>query len=197
MRKLVVSEFLTLDGVMQAPGGADEDRTGGFEHGGWQLPYFDDSLGETVTDGLNESGGMLLGRRTWEIFAAYWPTAPEEDRAFADPMNAMPKYVASRTLREPLAWNNSKLISGDLAEGVRALKQEPGKDLLVIGSGNLVQTLIASDLVDEYRLMIYPILLGSGARVFREGVLRRPLVLIESKVSTNGVLMANYRPADK
>jgi len=197
MRKLIVSEFVTLDGVMQAPGGADEDRTGGFEYGGWQMSYHDDIFGEIVVEGIAGASGFLLGRRTWEIFAGYWPTAPAEEQAVAEPLNNLPKYVASRTLREPLEWNNSTLISGDLAEGVRALKQESGKHLLVIGSGNLVQTLIASDLVDEYRLMIHPLVLGSGARLFREGVTRRPLALIETKVSTTGVLIANYRPADR
>jgi dihydrofolate reductase len=196
MRKLVINEFLTLDGVMQAPGGAEEDRTGGFEHGGWQQSYGDDVFGKTVIEGMAEAGGFLLGRRTFEIFAAYWPTAPAEDRAFAEPLNTLPKYVASRTLHEPLAWSNSTLISGDVAEGVRRLKQESGKDLHVIGSGNLVQTLIANDLIDEYRLMIHPIVLGSGARLFREGNPRRPLTLIDSKTSTTGVVLATYRPAD-
>jgi dihydrofolate reductase len=197
MRKLVVDEFLTLDGVMQAPGGADEDRTGGFEHGGWQQPYFDDIGAETVTKGIAETGGLVLGRKTYEIFAAYWPTAPEEERGIADPLNTMPKYVASRTLRGPLAWNNSTLISGDVAESVRELKQQSGKDLHVIGSGNLVHTLIANDLIDEYRLMFHPVVLGSGARLFREGNPRRPLALIEANTSTTGVLIASYRPADK
>jgi dihydrofolate reductase len=197
MRKLVVNEFLTLDGVMQAPGGADEDRSGGFEHGGWQQSYFDDIFAETVVEGMAEAGGFVLGRKTWEIFAAYWPTAPAEEQAVAEPLNTLPKYVASRTLREPLAWSNSTLISGDVTEGVRGLKQGSGKDLHVIGSGNLAQTLMENDLVDEYRLMFHPIVLGSGARLFREGVPRRPLTLIESKTSTTGVLIASYRPADK
>ena len=197
MRKLVVNEFLTLDGVMQAPGGTDEDRSGGFEHGGWQQPYFDDVFGKTVVEGMAEAGGFVLGRWTWEIFAAYWPTAPAEEQAVAEPLNALPKHVASRTLRDPLDWNNSRLIPGDLVDGVRRLKAESGKDLHVIGSGDLVQTLIRNDLIDEYRLMIHPILLGSGARLFREGNPRRPLALIESKTSTTGVLIATYRPADK
>jgi dihydrofolate reductase len=195
MRKLVVNEFLTLDGVMQAPGGADEDRTGGFEHGGWQMSHADDVVGQTVIEGIAGAGGFLLGRRTFDIFAGYWPTAPAEEHAVAEPLNKLPKYVASRTLSEPLSWNNSTLIAGDVADGVRGLKQQSGKDLHVIGSGNLVQTLIGSDLVDEYRLMIYPIVLGSGARLFRDGVPRRPLELIESKVTTTGVVIATYRPA--
>jgi dihydrofolate reductase len=197
MRKLVVNEFLTLDGVMQAPGAADEDLAGGFEHGGWQQPYFDDIFAETVTEGMAETGGFVLGRKTYEIFAAYWPTAPEEERGVADPLNTLPKHVASRTLREPLAWNNSSPIAGDIAEGVRTLKQQPGKDLHVIGSGNLVQTLIANDLIDEYRLMFHPVVLGSGARLFREGNPRRPLALIEAKTSTTGVLIVSYRSTDK
>lgn len=197
MRNLVVNEFLTLDGVMQAPGAPDEDRSGGFEHGGWQLSYFDDIFAETVTGGLAEAGCLVLGRKTWEIFAAYWPTAPAEEQAFAEPLNSMPKYVASRTLREPLAWSNSTVIAGDVADGVRRLKAEPGKDLQVIGSGDLCQTLIAEDLVDEYRLMIHPLVLGSGSRLFRDGNPRRPLGLVDTKPTTKGVLIATYRPTEK
>jgi dihydrofolate reductase len=197
MRKLIVYEFLTLDGVMQAPGGQDEDRSSGFEHGGWQQPYFDDVFGEAVTTGLAEAGGFVLGRRTWEIFASYWPTAPVEERGVADPLNNLPKYVASRTLSEPLTWSNSTLIAGDLAEGVRRLKSESGKDLQLFGSGDLMQTLMRDDLVDEYRLMIHPVVLGSGARLFRDGNLRRPLELTDSRTSTTGVLMTTYRPAEK
>jgi dihydrofolate reductase len=196
MRKLIVNQFLTLDGVMQAPGGQEEDRSGGFEHGGWQQPYFDDVFGEAITTGLAEAGGFLLGRRTWEIFAAYWPTAPVEERSVADPLNTLPKYVASRTLSEPLAWSNSTLIAGDLAEGVRRLKSESGQDLQLFGSGDLMQTLMGDDLIDEYRLMIHPVVLGSGARLFRDGNPRRPLTLTDSKTSTTGVLMLTYRPAE-
>jgi dihydrofolate reductase len=196
MRKLIVNEFLTLDGVMQAPGGQDEDRSGGFEHGGWQQPYFDEVFGEAVTTGLAEAGGFLLGRRTWEIFAAYWPTAPIEERSVADPLNTLPKYVASRTLSEPLGWSNSTLIVGDLAEGVRRLKAESGDDLHLFGSGDLMQTLMGDDLIDEYRLMIHPVVLGSGARLFRDGNPRRPLALTDSKTSTTGVLIATYRPVE-
>jgi dihydrofolate reductase len=196
MRKLIVNEFLTLDGVMQAPGGKDEDRSGGFEHGGWQQPYFDDVFGEAITTGLAEAGGFLLGRRTWEIFAAYWPTAPVEERSVADPLNTLPKYVASRTLSEPLGWSSSTLIAGDLAEGVRRLKSESGKDLQLFGSGDLMQTLMEHDLIDEYRLMVHPVVLGSGARLFRDGNPRRPLTLTDSKTSTTGVLMLTYRPAE-
>jgi dihydrofolate reductase len=196
MPKLIVNEFLTLDGVIQAPGGQDEDRSGGFDHGGWQQPYFDDIFANAVISGMAEAGGFVLGRKTWEIFAAYWPTAPAEEQAFAEPLNTLPKYVASRTLSEPLVWNNSTLIPGDVAEGVRQLKLQPGKDLHVIGSGVLVQALIGNDLVDEYRLMIHPIVLGTGARLFRDGNARRPLALVESTASSSGVLIATYRPAE-
>ncbi len=197
MRKLIVNEFLTLDGVMQAPGGQDEDRSGGFEHGGWQQPYFDNVFADAITTGMAEAGGFVLGRRTWEIFAAYWPTAPAEEREVADPLNNLPKYVASRTLSEPLGWTGSTLIAGDVAEGVRRLKSESGKDLQLFGSGYLMQTLMRDDLIDEYRLMIHPVVLGTGARLFREGSPRRPLALTESKTSTTGVLITTYRPAEK
>jgi dihydrofolate reductase len=197
MRKLIVNEFLTLDGVMQAPGGQDEDRRGGFAHGGWQQPYFDDVFADAVTTGMNEAGGFVLGRRTWEIFAGYWPTAPAEERGVADPLNTLPKYIASRTLREPLGWSNSMLIAGDITEGVRRLKEESGKDLHVFGSGDLVQTMIRDDLIDEYRLMIHPVVLGSGARLFRDGNPRRPLDLVETTTSTTGVLITTYRPGDR
>ena len=197
MRKLIVSEFLTLDGVMQAPGGADEDRSGGFEHGGWQQSYIDDVFGNVIVEGITGASGFVLGRKTFEIFAGYWPTAPDEEKVIADPLNNLPKFVASRTLREPLQWNNSTLIMGDLAEGVKKLKQEPGNHLLVIGSGDLVQTLIREDLVDEYRLRIHPLVLGSGARLFREDSQKRPLTLVDSTTSSTGVVLATYRPAEK
>jgi dihydrofolate reductase len=166
MRKLIVSEFLTLDGVMQASGGVDEDPSGGFEHGGWQGPYWDDIGGAAVTDLMDATGGILLGRRTYELFAGFWPTV---DDAFAAVMNSLPKHVASTTLEEPLAWNNSRLIKGDVAGEIAKLKEDPGKDIQVIGSGGLVQTLMEHQLVDEYRLMIHPIVLGSGKRLFRDG----------------------------
>src|SRR2546425_6521049 len=197
MRKLIVSEFLTLDGVMQAPGGADEDRSGGFEHGGWQMQYNDDLFGEKVVEGIAGAGGFVLGRKTYEIFAGYWPTAPDEEQAVRDPLNNRPKHVASRTLSEPLAWNNSKLISGDVADGVRKLKEQPGDHLLVIGSGVLAQTLMQHDLVDEYQLMIHPVVLGSGAQLFRDGNVRRALTLVDAITTTTGVVLATYRPAEK
>ena len=196
MRKVIVNEFMTLDGVVQAPGGADEDRDGGFKHGGWQMPYFDDVFGKAVVEGMAETGGFLLGRRTYEIFAAYWPTAPKEVQAIAVPLNDLPKYVASTTLTEPLEWQNSTLLVGDVADGVAALKRDSGKDIHVIGSGELVQTLMQHDLVDEYRLMIHPIVVGGGKRLFRDSGERKPLRLVDSKVTTTGVVIATYEPAD-
>jgi dihydrofolate reductase len=196
MRRLVVTEFLTLDGVMQAPGLPDEDRSGGFEHGGWQAPYFDQVFADAVVEGIAGAGGFVLGRKTYEILGGYWPTAPAEERDVAEPLNSLPKYVASRTLGEPLAWSNSTLITGDVPDGVRRLKEEPGRDLGVIGSGELVQALMRQGLVDEYRLMIHPLVLGSGSRLFRNGNERRPLTLVDSTTTTTGVLLATYRPAE-
>lgn len=191
MRKLFVSEFLTLDGVMQAPGASDEDLEGGFEHGGWQLAYFDEVFAKSMEEVMAETGGFVLGRKTYELFAAYWPTAKEEVGGFADVINEMPKHVASTTLREPLAWQNSTLLEGDLEEAVRALKEEDGKDLQVIGSGRLASWLAARGLVDEYRLMIHPLVLGSGKRLFQGGT-RMSLRLIDSAVTTTGVLIVTY-----
>lgn len=196
MRKVIVNEFMTLDGVIQAPGGADEDRDGGFEHGGWQTPLLDDVAQKSVVEGMAEAGGFLLGRKTYEIFAGYWPTAPEEEAAVAGPLNSLPKYVASTTLTEPLAWQNSTVLEGDVAEAVAALKGESGKDLHVIGSGELAQTLMNHDLVDEYRLMINPILVGSGKRLFRGDNDRKMLRLADSTISSTGVVIATYDTAD-
>jgi dihydrofolate reductase len=196
MRKVIVNEFLTLDGVVQAPGGVDEDREGGFAHGAWQMPYADEIFGKTIIEGIAQAGGFLLGRRTYEIFAAYWPNAPEEEQVVAVPLNAAPKYVASRTLSGPLEWENSSLLVGDVAEAVAALKQEPGKDIQVIGSGNLVQTLTQHGLVDEYLLMIHPLSVGGGKRLFRDDGERRSFQLADSQVTTTGVIMATYRPPE-
>jgi dihydrofolate reductase len=192
MRKVVVAEFVTLDGVMQAPGNPDEDRTGGFDKGGWQLEYFDDALGASVLGALEETGGFLLGRRTYETFAAHWPKQPAED-PLAGTFNTLPKWVVSTTLRDPLAWQNSTLIAGDVAAAVRSIAAEDGKDVQVIGSGELVQTLIREDLVDEYRLMVHPIVMGQGKRLFRDDTAAR-LRLVESKPTTTGVLINRYEP---
>jgi dihydrofolate reductase len=196
MRKVIVNEFMTLDGVVQAPGAADEDTDGGFRHGGWQMPLLDDIARSRVVEGMAEAGGFLLGRRTYEIFAAYWPTAPEEERAVSAPLNDLPKYVASTTLREPLDWQNSTLLRGNVPDAVSALKRESGKDIHVIGSGELVQTLMQQGLVDEYRLMINPIVVGGGKRLFRDDGTRKTLRLVDSEITTTGVVIATYEPAD-
>ncbi len=197
MRKVIVNEFMTLDGVVQAPGGADEDPSGGFKHGGWHMPYMDEVAQTEVLEGINEAGGFLLGRRTYEIFAAYWPNAPEEEQVIAEPLNTKPKYVASTTLSEPLEWQNSTVLQGDIAEAVPALKQEDdGGDLHVIGSSELVRELIAKDLVDELRVMIDPLVVGGGKRVFNDDGALRPWRLVDSQVTTTGAILATYAPAE-
>jgi dihydrofolate reductase len=195
MRKVIADEWMTLDGVIQAPGQADEDTTGGFQHGGWHVGYFDDLAQRRVVDSVVKAGGFLLGRRTYEIFAAHWPNASAEEQVLAEPLNTKPKYVASRTLAEPLAWQNSRVLQGDVAEAVAALKQEDGQDLHVIGSSELVQTLVAHDLVDEFRVMIDPVVVGGGKRLFRDDGALRPLRLLDSQVTTTGVIIATYAPA--
>ena len=196
MRKVIVNEFMSLDGVAQAPGGADEDSSGGFAHGGWHMRYMEDEVARKwVLGSIVEAGGFLLGRRTYEIFAAYWPNAPEEEQVIAEPLNGKPKYVTSTTLTEPLDWQNSTLIDGDVAAAVAALKQEGDGDLHVIGSTGLVRTLIEQDLVDEFRLMIDPILLGGGKRIFRDDGSLRPLRLIDGQVTSTGAILATYARA--
>jgi dihydrofolate reductase len=192
MRKVVAVEWMTLDGVVQAPGHPDEDRSGGFEHGGWHLGYFDDLSREWVVQGYAEAGGFLLGHRTYENLAAYWPNASEEEQVIAQPLNTKPKYVASRTPIEPLEWQNSTVLKGDLAEAVLALKQEDGGDLHVIGSSELVRSLLAHDLVDEFRVMIDPLLLGGGKRIFPDDRALRRLRLLDSQVTTTGALLATF-----
>jgi dihydrofolate reductase len=195
MRKVIANEFMSLDGVAQAPGGTDEDTSGGFEHGGWHMRYMDEPSQTWALGSIVEAGGFLLGRRTYEIFAAYWPNASEEEQVIAEPLNTKPKYVASTTLGEPLEWQNSTLLQGDLAAAVAALKEEDGGDLHVIGSTELVQTLIEHGLVDELRLMIDPVMLGGGKRFFRDDRVLRPLRLVDSEVATTGAILATYAPA--
>jgi dihydrofolate reductase len=192
MRNVIVQAWMSLDGVVQAPGLPDEDRSGGFEHGGWSVPYFDGTAQEWVTKNLSEAGGFLLGRRTYEILAAYWPTAPEDQRGLADPMNSLPKHVASSTLSEPLEWDNSSLLGGDVPAAVKELKAADGAPLYVIGSTQLVRTLLEHDLVDELRLMIDPIVLGSGKRIVED--VHRALRLVESRTTDAGAILATYRP---
>ena len=195
MRKVIADEWLTLDGVIQAPGQPDEDPSGGFQHGGWHVGYFDDLAQRQVVDSVVNAGGFLLGRRTYEIFAAHWPNASKEEQVLAEPLNSKPKYVASRTLAEPLAWQNSTVLQGDVADAVAALKREDGEDLYVIGSSQLTQTLVERDLVDEFQVMIDPVVVGGGKRLFRDDGVRRPLRLVDSQVTTTGVIIATYAPA--
>jgi dihydrofolate reductase len=192
MRKVIVYEWMTLDGVVQAPGEAGEDKSGGFAHGGWHAPYFDDLSRGWVVDNLSAAGGFLFGRRTYENFAGHWPYASEEEQMIARPLNTSPKYVASTTLTEPLEWQNSTLLKGSVADAVTALKQDVGADLYVLGSTDLVQTLIEHDLVDEFRVMIDPLVVGGGKRIFRGDGVLRPLRLVDSQVTSTGAIIATY-----
>jgi dihydrofolate reductase len=192
MRRLIVSTFLTLDGVMQAPGGPGEDDDGGFAHGGWSVTFWDDRMAQVMGETMSVPFDLVLGRRTYDIFAAYWPKAAEE--AGGKPLNDATKYVASRG-RPTLGWGPSALLEGDVAEAVARLKREDGPELQVHGSGNLLQTLIANGLVDEYRLWTFPVVLGSGKRLFGDGTIPGALRLVDSTVSTTGVIIGTYRPA--
>jgi dihydrofolate reductase len=196
VREVIANEWLTLDGVVQAPSYADEDPTGGFEHGGWHARYFDDLSMNWVIENVRGAGGFVLGRGTYQMFAAHWPTAPEDQQVLAGPLNTLPKYVASTTLAEPLGWQNSRLLRGDVGAAVRALKAEQGRDLHVIGSPGLVQSLMALGLVDELRLMIDPLVVGGGKRLFRDDGALRPLRLVDSTVTTTGAVIATYVPED-
>jgi dihydrofolate reductase len=194
MSKLVVGTFLSLDGVMQGPGGPDEDREGGFEHGGWSAGYWDDVMGPIIDEWTNRADGLLLGRKTYEIFAAHWPRVTNEDDPVAVKLNSVSKYVVSRTL-DAVEWNNSTLLQGDIAEEVGKLKDQPGTEIQVTGSGQLIQTLMKHDLVDEYRLWIFPVLLGSGKRLFADGTIPVGLKLTDTKISTTGVAIHSYERA--
>ena len=194
MRKLSVGAFMTLDGVVQAPGGPDEDDSGGFTLGGWSVNYWDDLMGQVMSGSMRTPFDLVLGRRTYDIFAAYWPNATEE--AGAKPLNDATKYVASRGTPE-LTWERSVRIEGDVAEGIAELKQGDGPELQVHGSGNLIQTLMANDLIDEYRLWVFPVVIGSGKRLFAEGTIPAALRLVDSTVSTTGVVIGTYVPAGK
>lgn len=189
MRRLTVAAFLSLDGIMQAPGGPDEDTSGGFAHGGWIVPHWDDVLGEAVDRLFRAPVALLLGRRTYDIFAAHWPRV--QDDPFADSLNAMTKYVATRS-PGPLAWNNSHAIGPDGADAVRRLKSEEGPDLLTQGSSDLIQSLLAAGLVDRFTLMTFPLLLGSGKRLFGAGARPAGLQLTGCVTSTTGAVIATY-----
>ena len=192
MRKVIVVEFMSLDGVVQAPAYSDEDTSGGFRHGGWHLRYLDEGSMKWVIETVSAAGGFLFGRRTYEVFAAHWPSASRGEQPLAQPLNTLPKYVASRTLQAPLAWQNSTLISGPIPESVATLRREDGRDLLVIGSTVLAAELLAHDLVDELRLMIDPVILGGGKRFFRDNGVCLPLALSRSETTPGGAILATY-----
>jgi dihydrofolate reductase len=192
MRTLIVQTFVTLDGVMQAPGGPGEDDDGGFAHGGWSVNYWDDQMGQVMGEATSRPFAMVLGRRTYDIMAAFWPHASEEEGGKV--FNDATKYVASRG-RPTLEWSNSVLIEGDAADGLAALKQEDGPELQVHGSANLIQTLLRHNLVDQYRLWVFPVVLGSGKRLFGDGAIPAGLRLVDSTVSSTGVVMGTWEPA--
>lgn len=204
MRNLMVTTFVSLDGVMQAPGGTDEDRDGGFEHGGWSVPHFGADLIERMTTLVHRADALLVGRRTYDIFAATWPLA-EADDPIGSKMNSVRKYVASRTL-DTVSWQNSTLLTGDVAEAVRALKEESAGDgiegsgsgsgeIQVHGSGDLIQTLIEHDVVDEFHVLVFPVLVGSGKRLFGRGTIPAGLKLIDTARSDSGVVISTYARA--
>jgi dihydrofolate reductase len=191
MRKLIVTTFLTLDGVMQAPGGPEEDPDENFSYGGWSFTYFDDTMGEIMDGIMNKPFDMVLGRRTYELFASFWPNAPEE--AGGQPLNNATKHVASRTLTS-LEWQNSVLLEGEVPEAVAALKQGDGPELQVHGSSNLLQTLLKHELVDEFHLHTFPVVVGSGKRLFADGTTPGGLKLVDSKITSTGVVSGTYVP---
>lgn len=191
--RLTLHTFLTLDGVMQAPGGPDEDPGGGFEHGGWSAPYGDQDFGAAMAGWFGQVDAFLLGRKTYQIFTGHWPHVTDPGDPIASKLNTLPKYVASATL-EDVSWNNSSLLGGDVSAEVAKLKERPGRELQVHGSGQLAQTLIEHDLVDEYRLLIFPVHLGSGKKLFRDGARAAALRLTSTSVTGTGVIIATYEP---
>jgi dihydrofolate reductase len=190
MRKLVVGTFITMDGVMQAPGGPNEDRDGGFQHGGWLVPYFDEQFGASMDAWTKRAGALLLGRKTYEMFAASWPNSPDPEEI----LNRVPKFVASRTL-DKVTWHNSHLLKGDVAQAVARLKAQEGGEIQVHGSGNLIQTLFQHDLVDTLRIWQFPVVLGTGKRLFGEGTMPRGFRLVETELNTTGAVLHVYERA--
>jgi dihydrofolate reductase len=194
MSRLVAFVHLTLDGVMQAPGDPDEDRRGGFQYGGWEQPYGDPVMAEVAGEGIEQGGALLLGRRTYEKFAEIWPNMPE-DNQFTAVMNNFQKYVVSRTLDEPLSWRKSTLLKGEATETVPALKQRLDEDVVILGSGELVHSLLPLNVIDEFVLPIHPLVLGTGRRLFADNGAYAALELVDTKTTTTGVVIATYRPA--
>jgi dihydrofolate reductase len=194
MRKLVVGSFLTLDGVIQAPGGPNEDHDGGFQHGGWLVPYFDDNLLAVMTEWTSRAGAFLFGRRTYEIFAGSWPNSTDPEDKIAVALNSRPKFVVSRTL-DRLSWNNSMLLRGDVADEVASLKSQEGGEIQVHGSGGLLQTLLKHDLVDTLRIWQFPVVIGTGKRLFGDGTIPRAFRLADTQVSTTGAVLHVYERA--
>jgi dihydrofolate reductase len=195
MRKITVVNGVTLDGVMQAPARPDEDTRGGFKYGGWAVPYSDAVMASVMGSGMYQGGALLFGRRTYEDLYSVWPN--REDNPYTPVLNNSQKYVVSTTLQEPLPWSNSTLLKGDAAEAVATLKQQPGKDIVILGSGALIQSLMRHNLIDEYLLSIHPLVLGSGRHLFPDGGPYAALQLINTTISTTGVIIATYRPAGK
>jgi len=192
MRKLIVDEWLTLDGVAQAPMEADEDTSGGFAHGGWHQPFVDPDFQAWMLDNLNSAGGFVLGRRTYEGFASHWPNASDEEQPIAEPLNKAPKYVATHTLSDPLDWQNSTVLDGDLTESINALKRSDDGDLHVIGSINLVRSLLERDLVDEFRMIIDPVTVGGGKALFVDDGKQRNMRLLDSNTTPKGSIIVRY-----
>jgi len=192
--RLTLHTFLTLDGVLQAPGAPEEDRDGGFAHGGWSFPYGDQDFGTAMAGWFEHADAFLLGRKTYEIFSGYWPRVTDAGDPIASKLNTLPKYVASTTLGS-VSWHNSSLLGGDVAAEVAKLKERPGNELQVHGSGALAHTLIDADLIDEYRLLYFPLHLGSGKKLFRDGAKAASLRLLDATTTSTGVVIARYEPA--
>ena len=194
--RLTVTTFLSVDGVMQGPGGRDEDRSGGFDRGGWLVPLFDEATGQFITEAFGKADAFLLGRRTYEIFAGYWPKVSDPEDPVAGGLNTLPKYVVSTTLRSA-DWHNSTIVNGDVPAEVRRLKEAPGRELQVHGSGILVRSLLENDLVDELRLLVFPVIVGAGRRLFPDAGVAAGLHLVDSRTTPSGVAIQVYQPTGR